>query len=154
MSKKVISNIILLAVVAAIAYGAYVIVTSPKIAEGEIVARNGVHWHANLLITVNGEKIAIPASVGIKAGETHPSRMHTHEADNTIHAEKPGIVTADDLRLKNFFEVWEKDFSKDSILGNKAENGKTIKFIVNGVENTEYENYAIKDHDVLEIIYQ
>ncbi|MCI0542476.1 hypothetical protein L0Y69_01820 [bacterium] len=130
------------------------IVSLPKIPEDEVLSRQGVHWHAELAIKIATTSITIPANVGISAASTHPNNMHTHADDNIIHIEKTGIVRKDDARLKHFFEVWEKDFSKDSILGNAATGSSTIKMLVNGVENQDYGEYIMRDGDKIEIIYE
>lgn len=142
--------------VAALVMGGFVywIATLPRIPDTEIVSRNGVHWHAKLNIKVKGEDVAIPANVGISLPGAHPGNMHTHEEDNIIHVEKQGIVTQADTRLANFFGVWDKDFSRDSILGNRAGENGVVKMLVNGMENLEFENYKIKDEDNIEIIYE
>ncbi len=130
------------------------IVSLPKLPEDQILSRQGVHWHATLDIKINGNKTIIPANIGISAASTHPDNMHTHAADNIIHIEKSGIVKKDDARLKNFFEVWGQDFSRESILGNASNGSTTIKMLVNGAESAEYGEYVVRDGDKIEITYQ
>ena len=76
-----------------------------------------------------------------------PMHLHTHTADGIIHAEFSGLTTKEQLKLKNFFDLWGKDFSKDSILGHKTGEGGTVKMFVDGKENTEFENYSIEPGD-------
>lgn len=147
--SRVLWGVAILVPVALIAW----IMSLPKIPEDEILSRAGVHWHAELSIVVNGEKVNIPANIGIPVGIAHPSNMHTHAEDNVIHIEVGGIVKKDDARLKNFFEQWEKDFTKDAILGNAATGSSTLTMRVNGIDNTEFENYVLRDGDKIEIVY-
>src|SRR3989338_4182793 len=50
--------------------------------KGEIISRNGLHWHANLAIYAKGVQQDIPADIGI--GAAHMP-IHTHSADGVIH---------------------------------------------------------------------
>ncbi len=168
MTKKIKKVFIWAFVLVIVAYAVFLIAAAPKIPQSDIVSQNGLHWHAHVAIKINGENISIPAGIGT-TGPTgsngEPTELHTHETDGIIHAEFAGVVTKEQLELKHFFEVWGKDFSKDSILGNKAGNGHTITMFVNGKPNTDFENYSITglgtfdshgdgNIDDIEIIYQ
>ncbi len=162
IAMKIAKKIIVWAIVlGALGYGIYAIATSPKITEEEIVSNKGLHWHARLSIKINGEEIAIPTNIGVN-GVTgiggDPMELHTHAEDGIIHAEFTGLITKEQLTLKNFFEVWGKDFSKDSILGHKADDGHIIKMFVDGKENFEFENYSINGIDdkieEIQIVYE
>jgi len=126
-----------------------------KTPESEIISKRGIHWHTNLEISVNGEKREVPANLGIGGGHGLGSReIHTHDTTGELHLEKTGFVTVEDTRLKTFFDIWGKDFNASCILEYCIEEGKTLKMRVNGEENGEYENYAMKDGDRIEIIYE
>lgn len=127
------------------------VVSLPKISQDEFISQNGLHYHSELHIKINGEEVDIPANIGIAA--TH-NPIHTHETDHVIHMEFSGTVKKDDLKLARFFEIWGRDFSKDSILGSKTGEGGIVKMLVNGAENAEFENYMMKDGDKIEIIYE
>lgn len=137
----------LLLILALIGWGVYAIVSAPKSSESEIVSDHGsLHLHAHLSIVIKGKSEVIPADIGTTGPMStggDPMQLHTHDTSGVIHAEFEGIVTKDQLRLKNFFDQWGKDFSKDSILGNKNGDGGTITMTVNGVPNTDFENYVI-----------
>ena len=105
------------------------------------VATNGLHWHPQLEIYVKGEKIEIPRNIGI--GAVHES-VHTHDDLPIIHLEFPGIVRKEDITLGKFFEVWGKDMRSF---------GTNMKMTVNGKENTEFENYVMRDGDKIELRY-
>lgn len=111
----------------------------------DVVARNSLHWHPQVAIYIDGKKQEIPANIGI--GVAHQP-IHTHAEDATqgvIHMEFGSIVRTDDIRLGNFFTIWNKDMMNGF--------GTLTKMTVNGEENTEYENYVMYDKDKIELHY-
>ncbi len=121
----------------------------------DVVSKSGIHWHAELKLFVNGVQENIPENTGIPIGTAHPSSMHTHTGEpNIVHMEFPGIVRSKQTRVGDFFQIWRKEFSATNFLGNKAENGKTITMLVNGATSTAFENYEMKDKDIIEIRYE
>ena len=125
--------------------------TEEKTSNNQVISRSGIHWHSNLSINTKGETVPFPSNVGL--GAVH-NPIHTHDSDGAIHMEFEGRVTEKDTELKKFFEVWGKDFSKDSLLGNvTGAEGKVIMF-VNGKENLEFENYYMKDGDKIELKFE
>jgi hypothetical protein len=149
--KKIKEVVLWVIAILFIGYGIFWLVTLPKLPQSEIISSTGIHWHPKVSITIKGEKVIIPAGIGI--GAVH-NPMHTHETDGTIHMEYGGVVREDDTRLGKFFDVWGEDFSGASITGNISGEGGTLKMMVNGVENFEFENYMMKDGDVIEIIFE
>lgn len=112
--------------------------------KSEIISRNGLHWHSTLLIYVKGQKLEIPANVGL--GAVH-NPIHTHTEDapaGVIHMEFGELVRKSDTKLGGFFKVWNKDIRSF---------GPNMKMTVNGIDNTEYENYEMKDGDKIELRY-
>jgi len=150
-SKVVLVWLIVLGVLGVLAW---TFVRPPKAREGEILADNGVHWHIELSIFIDGAQVEVPANIGLKTPGIHPGQMHTHEPDNLIHAEKPGVVTSDDMRLKEFFRIWNRDFSSDTILGNKVNEEKSITFLVDGEESQDFEEYVLQDGARVEIRFE
>ncbi len=108
----------------------------------ELVSANGVHWHAELEIYAKGNKIEVPNGIGLTGGH---QPIHTHDDAPVVHLEFPGRTVKDDLKLGNFFRNWGKDFMSF---------GPSVKMIVNGTENTEYENYIMQDKDKIELYYE
>lgn len=109
---------------------------------GAVIAEQGLHWHPELKIFVEGEEIAIPENVGL--GAVH-NPVHTHEDLPLIHLEFDGLVRESDIMLGKFFEVWQKDF---------MEFGSTVVMTVNGQPSTELQNYIMKDGDKIELHYE
>lgn len=118
----------------------------------DVIARNGLHWHANLSINILGEIQDIPAGIGIEKLPHKP--LHTHDSDSVIHMEFSGLVKQDNIKLGQFFNVWGKQFSKDCIFDRCAGDGHQLKMFINGKENTEFENYIMLDNDKIEIIFE
>lgn len=123
--------------------------------EDQIVAKNGLHWHPRLSIIIDGEKQDIPPNIGM-AGTVH-QELHTHDEDaknGVIHMEMKGVVSKDETKLINFFRIWGRNFSSTTILDKTPEPEKSVKFFVSGQENTDFENYMMKDGDEMEIRYE
>ena len=97
-----------------------------------------LHIHSRLLITKNNQNVDIPANIGISSDCM--AEVHTHDSTGEIHIES--IEGDQKFALKQFFEVWGEDFDW-------SQDG--ISMTVNGQKNSEYENYIMKDHDVIEI---
>lgn len=132
------------------------VATSPQRAEGGLVSRQEVHWHAKLAIRIRGEDIAIPANIGIPVGQpnAHPENMHTHAEDRVVHIEKLPPVYEEDLKIGHFFRVWDKRFDSQCILDACMDQGGKLTMKVNGQDNTQFENYLLQDHDEVEIIFE
>ncbi len=134
-------------VVAGIGWFVWKAATAPVLSDEDLqrqelascIQHNGVgmHIHPEITITVKGEKMEIPANIGIEGGCMHP--IHTHDGSGMLHLEfkKPR-----DVRLSEFFEIWGKQFE-----GN-------MKMKVNGQENMEFGNYMMHDHDQIEIVFE
>lgn len=106
------------------------------------LSTKGLHWHAVLAVYQKGEKIEVPANIGI--GAVHQP-MHTHDTSGTIHMEFGGLVRKNDIALGKFFEAWGKKFGSF---------GSNPKMTVNGKENAELENYQMQDGDKIELRYE
>lgn len=141
---KRVLKIALAIIIAGGSLGSFIwyLATRPAIPETEIVSRNGLHWHSELLIFVKEQKQEIPANIGMGAVELP---IHTHDADGVIHLEFSGLVHQDDLKLGRFFQAWGKKF---------MEFGQSINMTVNGEKNNELENYRMKDGDKIELKYE
>lgn len=117
------------------------VATRPPVPESDIVSRSGFHWHPELAIYVKGEKQEFPPNIGI--GAVHQP-IHTHDDNNQgiVHMEFQGMARKQDVVLGQFFKNWGKDMRSF---------GTNMKMTVNGEENTEYENYIMRDKDKIEL---
>ncbi len=122
------------------------------VSKGEVVAQNGIHWHPRLSVYIKGQKQEFTDSIGL--GAVHQP-MHTHSEDykqGIVHMEFGGTVTKDETKLSNFFKIWGKQFNSSCVFDNCGE-GK-VKMLVNGVENKNFENYAMRDGDNIEVRFE
>ena len=112
-----------------------------------------LHYHAHLVVTVNGVEQTLPKGLGLTDRPVE-SPIHIHENDNIVHMEFEGPANQNDFRLGKVFELWGKDFSSTTLMGNKAGEGHTIVMKVNGVVSNEYELYSMHDKDEISIEYK
>lgn len=125
--------------------------SATNVPEDQIVSQNGLHWHPKLSIVIKGQQQEIAKDIGI--GAIHQD-LHTHDTSGTIHMEMQGLVTKDETRLSEFFRIWGKTFSANCIFDKcNGEDGR-VKMLVNGKENSDFENYEMKDGDAIEILYE
>lgn len=125
------------------------------------------HIHARLNIFIEGERYVVPKDVGIATGLIAP--IHTHDVSGKLHVE-PAESTyplTPPTRFPNvgdFFEVWRTNggnagnnanaiFTSTNILGHVTDATHKIRFFVNGVPNTEFQNYILRDNDEITISY-
>lgn len=125
-----------------------------SVPEGEIISSGGIHWHPKVAIYVSGEKRELEDSIGL--GNVHkPIHTHTEDyKDGVVHLEMQGLVTKEDIKLGNFFRIWGKDFSSTQIFDKTNGSAGNVRMFVNGAENTDFENYLMRDGDKIEIRYE
>ena len=145
--KKVLIFIVIVAGIAV-----WFFISKASSSQSGIVAQNGLHWHADLSINILDEAQDIPAGIGLERLPHKP--LHTHDRDNLIHLEFSGLVKEDDLRLGRFFEIWGQKFNQDCIFDKCMGPEGTLKMLVNGKENLDFENYMMRDGDKIEIIFE
>jgi hypothetical protein len=112
LERLVTRGAIAFAAAGAIGGVTWYLVTRPAVVKEEIVSRSGLHWHSELRIYIKGKPQDIPANIGI--GVVH-NPVHTHEPGGPIHLEFDGLVTIDDLRLREFFKAWGKRLDRDCV---------------------------------------
>jgi len=147
MNKTIVIFIIIV-----IGIAVWFFVSQTSVSAPEIISRSGLHWHADLTINIFGESQDIPAGIGLEKLPHKP--IHTHDRDSIIHMEFSGLVKEDDLRLGRFFEIWVETFSKDCIFDKCTGPEGTLKMLINGKENFEFDNYVMRDSDKIEIIFE
>lgn len=109
------------------------------------------HIHPHLTIKINGEKQEIPTNIGI-AGAICMAEIHTHDNTGKIHVES--VFANKKFTLGQFFEVWGKSFSKNEVLGYKADNNHEVVLTVDGQKSEEFENLILKDLQEILIEYK
>lgn len=134
--------------------GLFWLMGSQNTASGRIIATQGIHWHSRLLITVNGVSEEIPADIGLETAIHNPIHTHDEDAkDGVIHMEFSGLVTEDNLKLKNFFKVWKKQFTELCIFDNCSEAPGKVTMEVNNRPDDSFGEYSMKDDDIIEISF-
>ena len=106
-----------------------------------------LHIHSELEIYINGVKQIIPANIGVSNLYMRP--VHTHDISGEIHIEGP---CKRDFVLGDFFKIWGKEFNSQCIFEYCKDNGSMSVF-VNGIENNEFENIVLRDHQEIRIDY-
>lgn len=136
-----------------IVIGIWLVARSPQTAniDDPIISRSGIHWHPNLEIWIKGERVTIPANIGL--GPVH-SDMHTHKENDQIHLEMSRAVRESDTELGMFFDVWGKEFNSQCIIDACNSDEGVVRMFVNGEENTEFERYHMRDGDKIQIRYE
>ncbi len=114
---------------------------APRATDADVIASGGLHWHPSLEIYIGGVKQEIPQNLGL--GAVHQP-MHTHDDLPIVHLEFAGAVKDADIKLGRFFDIWGKDMRAF---------GSNMRMTVNGVDNAEYEQYIMRDKDVIELHY-
>jgi len=151
--KKMLGRVVVsVVVVAIVAFVGWRVAQSPsRSGDDPVVSRGGLHVHTRLSIFINGEAVSVPGGIGL--GGLHAD-MHTHAVNDQIHIEMNRAVRASDMRLGRFFDIWGKQFSSQCILDSCNSDEGTVKLIVNGQENSEFDNYVMADGDQVEIRFE
>ncbi len=108
-----------------------------------------LHIHPQVEIYILGVKKIIPNGVGISANGMRV--IHTHDDTGKLHIESP---TPHQFYLKDFFTIWGKNFNSTCILEYCADEKHKMKVLVNGIENYQYGDIALQEHDIIKIYYE
>jgi hypothetical protein len=73
-----------------------------------------LHIHAGLAIVLDGQRVTIPADIGINIDQQCLYWLHTHVDKGVIHVEAPS--TQQQFTLGQFFAVWGYPLSRTEIL--------------------------------------
>ena len=152
---KITAGIIIVTVL--ILVGSVILFSSKEtssVPKDQIAAQNGLHWHPKVHVTIKGEKKEFENNIGL--GTVH-QKMHTHDEDykdGVVHMEMQGVVTKEETRLGRFFEIWGKTFNSAQIFDKKNGPEGLLTMTVNGKNNTDFQNYQMRDGDSIEIKYE
>lgn len=119
-----------------------------------------VHWHAKINVEICSQSIELPESKTLTAhgrSAVGTGLLHHHH-DGIAHIEGR-VLRPEDISLGAFFDAIDGKFSETEIFDKK--NGDTcgdkqagVKLYVNGVKNTEWRNYVLRDSDEIEIKFE
>jgi|TARA_B110000438_G_scaffold141825_1_gene136843 hypothetical protein len=116
--------------------------------------KSDYHYHFQLNITINDERSEIPMNIGFDLNETgeliflHP--IHTYDNSGRIHVETTKNATA---LLGFFFDIWEKDFTKNKVLDYETDELHIIEVKVNGNSVDTYEDTILEPYVFIDIEY-
>jgi len=109
------------------------------------------HIHVHLDVVADGQKVGVPASIGIDTARGGISPLHTHDASGVIHIESP---VKRQFSLGEFFSEWGVSLSADNIGGLRATDGKTVRAYVNGQPRAgDPAAIMFNQHDEIALIY-
>ena len=116
----------------------------------------GRHDHSMLSIFINGEERQIPENMGIntdvcneQGGNMHT--VHTHDASGRLHIETEANV---DMPLGVFFDIWGVHFNETGIFDYRVSNTHELIMTVDGVTNSNFDDYLLVDGKEIVIIFQ
>ena len=117
--------------------------------------KSDYHYHLQLNITINGERIEIPTNIGFEKDENgntlflHP--IHTYDNSGRIHVETMRNATAE---LGFFFDIWGKDFSSSRIFDYTVDEEYIIEMTVNDEFVDTFENTTLEPYVFIDINYK
>jgi hypothetical protein len=110
-----------------------------------------LHIHQHLDLYVDGERVTVPAQIGIDAGGAFISDLHTHETDGIMHVESPKPQS---FTLGQFFAVWGLPLGSSCIGGLCEEDGRRLRVWVDGREVTaDPTRIVLAEHQEIAIAY-
>ena len=117
--------------------------------------KSDYHYHLQLNITINGERIEIPTNIGFEKNENgdtlflHP--IHTYDNSGRIHVETTRNATAE---LGFLFDIWGEDFSRNKILDYNVDEEHIIEMTMNGESVDTFENTILEPYVFIDINYK
>jgi hypothetical protein len=110
----------------------------------------GAHIHPKLAVFVRGERIELPANVGIDPARSpmEMAGLHTHDASGVIHVEN-----AADPTLGQFFEIWGVPFSETELGPYEAKGSERVRMWVDGEPSTEFGELVMEDGEEIVVAF-
>ncbi len=110
-----------------------------------------IHIHQHLDLYVNGQKVTVPALVGISQVGQFFSPLHTHDPTGIIHVES---ATPSSFSLGEFFGVWGVQLTRTTIGSLHTGHGKVMRTWVNGKRvNADPTRIVLASHQEIVIAY-
>ena len=109
-----------------------------------------VHAHPRLAIWANGQRVTVPADIGIDP-RNDPGQMaglHTHDDSGTIHNEGQADAT-----LGQFFVVWGVAFSKDRLGPYRAGQARIIQMWVDSKPSQAWGSLRLTDGQDIRVAF-
>lgn len=121
-----------------------------------------VHYHALLLIYVNGQQVQLPAGIGDGDSGPCPQPLHIHKSDaaGIIHIESPEPRS---YTLGDFFKVWAATpniggptpvvFNQNQLFNYTVGNGNELRLYVNGKLSNAYDTLVFQSQMTIVVAY-
>ena len=107
-----------------------------------------LHIHPILEIEILGERMIIPANIGIS--DKGMRVIHTHKEDGILHVESP---EPHEFVLKDFFTIWGETFNETCILDTCVDEDHELNVFVNDIKDGRHGNIPLRDNDKIRIMY-
>lgn len=88
-----------------------------------------VHYHAHLDVLVNGQKVPVPAGIGIDEARQKISPLHTHDDTGVIHIESAKDVP---FTLGQLFAEWGQPLRAGQVGPVTVASGQQLRVYRNG----------------------
>ena len=110
-----------------------------------------LHIHPLLSIIVGGEKVPVPANIGVEPSGQTMAALHTHDDSGTIHVESPVVRS---YKLGEFFDVWGVRLTKRCLGGYCNTNSKRLAaYVGSRAFDGNPRDIEFKDGKQLTLIY-
>ena len=127
------------------------------------------HIHPYFSIFLDGQQLTIPNNLGIT--DTQLFNPHVHDSTGKIHVGEDGLTAGTSglvrlVTMKDFFDVWRTQgigttwnnpnafFDSTHLMDKTADAGHVVRMYVNGVPNTQFENFVPNDGDRVVLSYE
>lgn len=108
------------------------------------------HVHAHLTIWVNGQKVALPQSIGIASDSSCIYWLHTHQTDGVIHIESP---TEKLYTLGNFFNIWSGPFQTLQYIPELDQTNGWQVYVDGKLYTGDFHKLELKSHELITMAY-
>lgn len=115
------------------------------------------HYHATLRISVLGENVDVPSTVGRPDGDCNMRPLHTHDETGKIHLEffEEGV----EAPLEAFFDIWGLHMDSTGFDEHRVDDQhEFLMFVTNEgqerIQVDDYEKHIVEDGQIIELIFR
>ncbi len=109
-----------------------------------------LHIHEHLDLYIHGQKITVPAEVGINQSDGFIATIHTHDTTGVIHVESPMV---EKFYLGQFFDTWGVLLTQACLGGYCNSGANQLKVYSNGQLVSDPANLELSAHQEIVITY-
>lgn len=110
-----------------------------------------LHIHPLLSVIVDGQKMPVPANIGIEPSGQTMAALHTHDDSGTIHVESPVVRS---YKLGEFFDVWGVRLTKRCLGGYcNTSSKRLVAYVGSRAFDGNSRDIELKDGEQLTLIY-